>query len=41
LNPLQGPHTHSDPTINEHTEQVNKLSNYLSWHASDLSTLAR
>ena len=24
LNPLQGP-THSDPTINKHTEQVKKL----------------
>ena len=31
--PSPRPHTHSDPTINKHTEQVKKLHFDLSWHA--------
>ena len=31
--PSTRPHTHSDPIINKHTEQVKKLPMDLSWHA--------
>jgi len=32
--PIARPHTHSDSTINKHTEQVKKKTTYwLSWHA--------
>ena len=31
--PSPRPHTHSDPIINKHTEQVKKLCMDLSWHA--------
>ena len=39
--PSPRPHTHSDPIINKHTEQVKKLRMDLSWHALNSTLQAK